>query len=265
MLTLAMIDDRSRSIKTQAVVLRRVEYGEADLVLTLFTPHHGKLNAIAKGVRRPTSKLAGHVELYHLSEMLLSRGRDLHIVSQVSLINPFLPLGQDLEHIGYASHFAELIDRFTLDNEENRAAFHMFVRALGWLCAEDTDLKLAARYFELKLLVVMGYTPSLFVCAMSGNTLTPRNHFYSATDGGVVSYDYGKDYGHMIPLPLPVFKILRHFSRHQWEEIRNLQISPHHHAILERVLQSTIAYLMERNLQSIDFLKRIATLQNDSK
>lgn len=264
-----MNNERSRSIKTPAVVLRRVEYSEADFVLTLLTPHYGKLGAMAKGVRRPTSKLSGHVELYSYSHMLLARGRNLHIVSQVELRNPFLELGIDLEHIGYASHFAELVDHFTIDNEETAAAFFLLLDGFGWLSEGNVDLRLAARYFELKLLEVMGYAPSLFVCAMSGEKLEARDHFYSAIDGGVIAYQLGKEYGHnhrhVIHLPLPTFKILRHFARRPWQDIRKLQVTAAHHAILERVLHDTITYVLERNLQSVSFLKRIANLHNDSK
>lgn len=260
-----MENERSRSIKTPTIVLRRLEYSEADFVLTLFTPYHGKLSAIAKGVRKPTSKLSGHVELYSYSKMLLAKGRNLHVVNQVDLLNPFLELGTDLQHIGYASHFVELIDHFTIDNEENLAAFHVLLTGLGWLTETDVDLQLAARYFELKLLEVMGYAPSLFVCAMSGRKLEAHDQFYSATDGGVITYELGKDYSGLIHLPLPAFKILRHLARHTWEDVRHLKISPTHHQIIERALHSTITYVLERNLQSVAFLRRVASLHNDSK
>jgi DNA repair protein RecO (recombination protein O) len=263
-----MNNDRSRTIKTQAIVLRRVEYSEADFILTLLTPHHGKISAIAKGVRRPTSKLSGHVELYHHLHMLLRQGRNLHIVSQVELRNPFLELGVDLEHIGYASHFAELIDRFTIDNEESTAAFYLLLAGLKWLTEPEVDLRLAARYFEIKLLEAMGYAPALFVCAMSGEQLAASDHFYSAADGGVIAYHLGKEYrqthrNSIFYLPLAVFKILRHFMRHEWPVIRQLQISAAHHATLEQVLHATIAYVLERNLQSIAFLKQVASLHTD--
>ena len=258
--------DRSRTLKTKAVVLRRVFYGEADVILTLLTPYYGKLSAIAKSARRPTAKLSGYVELYTLSDMVLAKGKkDMHIVSQVNLLNTFTSISHNLEHIGYASYFSELIDRFSVDEQDNRSAFDLLVSGWGWLCEPEIDVKLVARYFELRLLMIMGYAPSLFICALSGEKLEAKQHFYSVHDGGVVSYEHGQAYQHMIPLPLPVFKILRHFARHEWDNIRQLQIQAQHHRVLERVLHAQLSYLLERQLKSIDFLKRISSLNNGAE
>ncbi len=250
--------DRSRVFQTPAIVLRRSNLGEADYLLTVFTPSYGRLRVVAKGVRRPTARASGHVELYTRSDLMLSRGRDLHIVTQAVLQEPFLPLSTDLERIGYASHFAELIDRFSVDEQENRAAYKLLEAGLGWLCESELDLRLAARFYELRLLQVMGYAPSLFVCAISGRTLEAHNQFYSPADGGVVSPEHAHE--RMIPLPLDVFKILRHFSRNDWEHVKVLKVRSHQHRILERVLHITLAYLLEQRLQSIAFLRRLASL-----
>ena len=71
-----------RSYRTEAIVLRRTEFGEADRIVTFYTPEYGKLKAMAKGVRKPRSKLSGLVELFTHSTLLLSRGHNLDIVSQ---------------------------------------------------------------------------------------------------------------------------------------------------------------------------------------
>ncbi len=260
-----MTTERSRVFKTQAIVLRRSNYGEADRLLTLLTPGYGKLRAIAKGVRRPTSRASGHVELYTVVEMVLARGQNLHVVTQAELKEPFLLLTSGLQRIGYASHFAELIDRFSVDDQENRAAYELLVAGLGWLCEQDVDLDLAARFYELKLLDVMGYGPSLFRCAVSGEVLEAEDQFYSAADGGVVSAAFARHHEELIPLPLDVFKILRYFSRTGWENVRTLKVRPHHRRVLARVLHTTLAYLLEQRLQSIAFLRRLSFTHTDAE
>lgn len=256
------MSDRSRVYKTQAIILRHLNYGEADLILTLFTPLYGKIRAIAKGSRRPLSKTTGQVELYTLADLVLSRGRDLDIITQAELKEPFLPLRADLERIGYASHFVELIDRFSVDNQENRAAYSLLVSGLQWICEADIDLALAARFYEFKLLEVMGYAPSLVECTISGEKLEPRDHFFSPADGGVVSAHIGAAYSHMLPLSLDVFKILRHFSRSNWEQVKILKPQQRHYRSLERILHANLAYLLEQRLQSIAFLRRLASLHS---
>lgn len=259
------MSDRSRVFKTEAVILRRLDYGEADLILTLFTPRYGKLSAIAKGARKPLAKASGHLELFTVVDLVLSLGRELYIVSQAEQKQIFLALEDDLQLIGYASHFVELIDRFAVDEQENYAAYRLLVAGLGWLCEPKVDLRLVARFYELKLLEAMGYAPALFVCAVSGESLDARDHYYSIRDGGVVAAQHGVEDSHLIPLPLDVFKILRHFTRNDWEHVHVLNVRPQQHQILERVLHGTLTYLLEQRLQSIAFLRRVANLHSDAE
>jgi DNA repair protein RecO (recombination protein O) len=253
-----------RVFKTSAVILRRSDFGEADRLITLFTPEHGKLRAIAKGVRRPQARAAGHVELYTVADMVIAHGRDLKIISQAELVEPFLAIHDDLKRIGYASLFAELIDRFSVDEQENKNAYMLLVSGLSWLCEQDIDLALASRYYELRLLDVMGYTPSFFDCVISGDPLQPEDQFYSVTEGGVVSPPYSTGYENLIHLPLPVFKILRHFMRHNWQTVKQLHLTYEQHRLLERILHSTLIYLLEQRLQSVEFLRKISSLPDSS-
>jgi DNA repair protein RecO (recombination protein O) len=246
-----------RVLRTQAIILRRSDLGEADRLLTLFTPEYGKVRAVAKGVRRPTAKAAGHVELYSLVDMVLARGRDLFIVSQVELVEPYLLLHEHLHRIGYASLFAELVDRFAVDEQENQRAFDLLVTGLGWLCEEKVDLKLASRYFELRLLETMGYGLSLFKCAVGGEPLEPEDQHFSVASGGVVCSGHVAPYERYIPLPLPTFKALRHFTRASWKQICQLALNQEQHRTLETILHSTLIYLLEQRLQSADFLRKL--------
>ena len=105
---------------TDACILKRIDYGEADRILTLFTPAHGKLNAIAKGARRTTSRLAGHIELFTRTQLQLASGRDLAIITQGEVREPFPSLRTGLWHATSAYYLAELLDKFTEAHSEHR-------------------------------------------------------------------------------------------------------------------------------------------------
>ena len=252
-----------RTYKTSAIILRRSDLGEADRLLTFITPEYGKMRAVAKGVRKPTAKSAGHVELYTLVELVVTQGRDLHIITQAELIEPYLALQNDLKRIGYASLFAELIDRFTVDEMPHPEAFELLKQGLGWLCENGIDLKLASRYYELHLLGTMGYAPTLFDCAMGGEKLTAEDQFYSVLEGGVVCNDHAAGHINMTPLPLPVFKILRHMMRSSWDAVKILQVPPAYHHQIQRLLHHSLIYLLEKRLQSVDFLRRVSAQFDD--
>src|SRR5437016_3885105 len=104
--------NRVRLYASEAIVLRRMDYGEADRILTIMTPELGKLRVIAKGVRKVTSRKAGHVELFTRVKLLMARARTFDIVSQAETIEPYRPLREDLLRGSYAHYLSELIDVF---------------------------------------------------------------------------------------------------------------------------------------------------------
>ena len=171
--------------KTVAIVLRHRKLGEADKILTLFTANYGKLDAVAKGVRRPTSKLAGHVEPLTYSTFLLAQGRELDIVTQAETLEPLTPLREDLERLGRGLYAAELVDRFTPDRQESYPLFRLLLETLRRLATRD-DLDLALRYFEVQLLDELGYRPQLDRCVSCEAALEPTTNFWSAASGGVL-------------------------------------------------------------------------------
>lgn len=252
---------RGRVSKTRAIILRRSDLGEADRLVTLLTEDYGKIRAVAKGVRKPTAKSAGHVELYTLAEVMLSKGRDLYVITQAELLEPFLPLQGDLHRIGYASLFAELVDRFAVDEMEIPEAFELLVNGLYWLSEPQIDLRLVSRYYEMHILNSMGYAPTFFTCAIGGERLKAEDQFYSVIEGGMVCQEHAAGHVNMTPVPLPVFKVLRHMMRSEWETIKVLNIGPLIHHDLQRILHNTIIFLLEKRLQSVDFLRRVAELE----
>jgi len=113
--------------KTHAIVLKRINLGEADKILTLYTPNLGKLSAIAKGVRRPKSKMGGHLELLTHCSLMLARGQNLDIITQSETISSFLPLRDDLWRSSLALYAAELVAQFTAEHVENYPIYRLFL------------------------------------------------------------------------------------------------------------------------------------------
>lgn len=245
-----------RTFRTDAVILRRKDFGEADRLVTLLTPTHGKLRAIAKGARKPTARKTGHVELFALVDMLLSRGRELHIVSQAETKEPFLALREDLIRGTYANHLVELLDRFTAEQDTGRAEFDLLVSALGWLCT-DVDPRLVARFYEMALLGLAGFAPSLHNCAVGHEDLEPQDQFFSPVDGGVICPEHHAGLDRGMPLSLTALKTLRYMQTRPWDAIRSLTIKGPLHLELERTLLAYITFLLEQRLQSVEFLRKL--------
>jgi len=154
---------KPRTYQTGAIIIKKIKLGEADRILTLYTPHLGKIQAVAKGVRRPRSKLAGHLELLTHSLVSLARGRNLDTIIGSQTINSFLLLKSDLQLTSYALYATELVEQFTADHIENYPLFRLLLETLECLC-QAGNKELVLRYFELHLLNEVGYRPQLQQC-----------------------------------------------------------------------------------------------------
>ncbi|MDR7433726.1 MAG: DNA repair protein RecO [Armatimonadota bacterium] len=169
--------------RAEGIVLRRVALGEADRLVTLYTREHGKLYAVARGARKPTSRLGGRVEPYTHLRALLASGRSLDILTQVEVVEPFGALRTDLQRMAYAAYAVELVDKATATREPHAQLFHLLIDTLRGMCNGDPEV--AALRFSLRLLILQGYRPSLDRCVGCGRSLGPFPRF-STSLGGVL-------------------------------------------------------------------------------
>ena len=247
---------RARTLKTEAIVLRQQEFGEADRMLTLVTPMLGKLRVLAKGVRRATSRKAGHVELFVRADMLLSKGRDMHLVTQADTIAAHRPVRENLERSSYATYFAELLDRFTPEQESSPDLYQLFSSALGWL-SESAQPELTARYFEAQLLGLAGYQPELRRCVVRGCAITARAQYFDPLAGGVACPPCGSGRAGVLAISLGALKVLRHMESCPHSRLMDLRVSPGVARELELLLLRYITVALERSLKSVDFLNHV--------
>src|SRR5205085_6428773 len=103
----------AKTSRAEAVVLKAIDYGEADKILTLYTPSLGKVRAIAKGVRRVTSRMAGHLDLFAHATVLLIHGRNMEIVTEGRGLHTFARLRDDLAGLALACDAAAPTHLFT--------------------------------------------------------------------------------------------------------------------------------------------------------
>lgn len=247
---------RERLYRSEAIVLRRRDFGEADRLLTLFTPEYGKIRAIAKGARKPQSRKTGHVESFMRSNILFARGRNLDLITQAELVEAYRPLREDLVRVTYASHIVELLDRFTAENDAHPQLYQLLSEALGWL-AETKDLLLATRYYEMRLLSLVGFQPQLFHCVNCRTIIEPEDQFFSAELGGVLCPDCSRADGKKEPISLGALKMLRYLQTRAYSTVRLLRVRRPLHTELETIMHHYLQHHLERRLHSAGFLKRL--------
>jgi DNA repair protein RecO (recombination protein O) len=247
---------RERTFRIEAIVLRRSDFAEADRLLTLFSRDRGKLRAIAKGARRPQSRKTGHVELFMRTRFLIARGRNLDIVTQAEMVEAYPGLRSDLVRTAYASYAVELLDRFTVDEDKNPALYDLLTDALRWFATSD-KLLLAARFYELRLLNLVGYRPQLFQCLSCGEAISEQDQFFSAELGGLLCPQCPQADPRAVPISAGAVKVFRYLQTRSWSTVEVLRLRRGLHTELENVMHHYLTYLLERNLKSADFLQRL--------
>ncbi|MGC8460930.1 MAG: DNA repair protein RecO [Candidatus Dormibacteria bacterium] len=176
-------------VTDEAIVLRRVDYGEADRVLTLLTKDRGKLGALAKGARKPSSTLSTATDLFVHGRFQLVPGRgELEIVTHGEVIGIREP-GQPYDVLLGAGACAEVVDRLMVDRFPDPGAFLLVVSALDVLWSQARPPATAVVWCGLSLLVHLGYAPILDRCVRCHKELAPRTSWYVARLGGLVCAD----------------------------------------------------------------------------
>lgn len=173
-------------LKTEAVVLRSIRYGEADRILHLYTPRHGRLGAIAKGVRRARSRFGARLEPFFHVRMVLHEGRsDLHTVTSADTVEPHGHLRNHVATLDAAARACDAVGRLFESTEPHPEVFVLLRNELALLCAGPAHARAPnGLAFRLKLLLAAGILPQLASCAGCGEA--DELSGFSAAAGGVV-------------------------------------------------------------------------------
>lgn len=245
---------QERQYRTEAIVLKRSDFGEADRILTIYTPDHGKVRIVAKGVRRVTSRRAGHVELFVRSRCLFHKGRDLDILVQAESVETFRPLREDLRRTACAYFAAELLDGLTGEGEEQQGVYALLLDTLRRL-STGRDLWLALHYFELRLLSFAGYRPELFQCVRCREPLSPSGNRMDTSLGGLVCARCAQADAPLPQVSPQAFEVMRYLQTRPYDACAALPLSTQIRREVESLLESYDAYLLERQVKSASFLR----------
>jgi DNA repair protein RecO (recombination protein O) len=247
---------RIRSQRVEAIVLRHADWGEADRLLWLFTRQAGKLVAVAKGVRKPRSRKAGHLEPFTRVELLLAQGRDFPIVTQAEAIDAYLEIRADLVRVAYASYVIELADRFTYEEGENIALFRLLSETLARI-NKEMEPAFGVRYYEIRLVDLVGFRPQLFKCVNCEKEIQAEDQYFSFEKGGVLCPQCGQKESGARSISMPALKILRHFQRSNYSEAKRARLSQPIDDELENLMGNFLTYMLERGLNTPSFLHRV--------
>jgi len=253
-----------KNYKTEAIIIKKTKFKEADRILTLYTPHLGKIQAIAKGVRRPRSKMSGHLELLTHSLVPLVKGKNIDTIIGCQTLKSFLAIKSNLELLSYALYTIELVNRFTEDNIENYPLFKLLLETLNHI-DKGCNNELMLRYFELRLLSFVGYRPQLQPCVSCHSVLKDVSLSFSPKAGGILCHDCRNPQPLTYNISVDALKFLRILQDYDYHTVNNFIPKRQVFYEIEWILRNYIRYLLERDIKSISWLDTLRQQNRNKK
>jgi len=249
--------ERPRSFRVTALVLRHLDWGEADRLLTLYTRETGKLRVIGKGLRKIRSRKAGHLEPFTLVTAQLAQSSALPLVTQVETLDAHLLLRDSLSLTALAAYTVELLDRFTYEEEGGHPKLFDLLQATLTRLETLSDPWIALRYYEIHLLEEAGFRPQLTLCARCARLIQPEDQFFSSPYGGALCPSCGAAEPVSRKVSLNALRYLRHLQRSAFASVQTLSLPSEIHDEIEVLLHNHIAALLERELNTPRFLRKL--------
>ena len=257
--------NRERVRSTHALILRRRDLYDADRLLTVLTPGEGTLELLARGVRKTTSQKAGHLELFTHAALVIAQGRTWDVVGEVQTVESFRHLRQNLEAIAAASYLCELLDSFTRAGEDAHAIWDLallVLRLLDEAAVAPVPPPALLAWFTLRLLGLAGFQPQFFHCLGCGQPLAPGVNYLVLSEGGVLCARCGVQRSDGELLDVDTLKVLRFLQSRPWGAVAPVAVRPPVLRRVEQVLNRYVILVLERQLRSTLFLRRLATVRD---
>lgn len=242
--------------KTQGIVLRYTNLGEADKILTILSKSKGKIKAIAKGCRKPKSSLLSSSEVFTFSEFVLYHGTNMYHVTQAESRETFYNIRKDLLKLSYAAYFVELAESVSDEDIPCERLFMLLAKTLYYLSTGEIPVGTLSLAYQLKLMDISGYRPSLTRCVGCHKEKERYEHF-SIELGGVICaecYNVEKSAYKLSPGTFEIFKILLN------TEISRVNIVKMDNTIfneMDRIIKLFIENHLDKQFKSLEFLDEI--------
>ena len=243
---------------TKALVLRQVRYKEADRILTLFTSADGKITAKARGALRRSSKIAAGTQQLCYAEMTLFGNRGKWTVNEAVILEPFSALQTDLERFSLGCYFAECLEALSVEEQPDAELLQLGLNSLYALASGKYDPLLVKAAFELRLMCLAGYEPSVQACAVCGRE-TPDEPCLSMDNGCVFCRSCRTGaMGCSLPLCSDSLAALRYIVSAPAKQLFSFQLSGE---ALRRLGDAAERYLLahaERRFSTLEYWKSIS-------
>ncbi len=243
-----------RNYKTKGIVLKSMNLGEADRIITIYTEREGKVAAVAKGIRRTKSRFGARLEVFTDLNLIIHRGKSLDIITNANTIDPHLGIVSNLDKINYGYAMLELVIKTAPEGQTDARLYQLLAAALDYLNKTDIDSGAVLVTFNIKLLAITGFLPNLSVCVVCGDK-DKRTVKYSPADGGMVCGGCRASGREVFTVKEPVILLAHRLLYKHFVEVEAVPIEKRDVVELARLLRFHLAYHLNIKLKSEAFLE----------
>ncbi|MBO8158668.1 DNA repair protein RecO [Thermosyntropha sp.] len=233
---------------TRAVVVKSTDYRDADKLVTLFSEKEGKVKAIAKGVKKPGSSLRICVQPFAHSFLYLSRGGELDLITQGRIMDFYADIRENLGKTLYIAYVMELLDKSLLERVPMPFLYKDVLEVLEYIETRGLNF-IVIRYFEMRLLIELGYKPELDVCVNCGQKFPVMNMF-SLSGGGVLCEKCSEIIKPDFVLSGEALSLLKFLAKSNIRTLERLKASEGALNKIERILEKYLEYYIERKFNT---------------
>lgn len=243
-------------IKTKGVVIKEVNVGEADKILTIFSKNKGKISGSAKGARRPKSSLVAGTQLFCYSDMVLFKGKDMYSINSCDVIESFYEIRNDLVKLTYAAYINEIILDIVQEEQPSSKVLQLFLNSLYMLAKTDKAPEQIARVFEIRLISILGYAPWVRGCINCGNDEF-IDFSFSFRKCGYLCKQCVKEDNYALPLTEGAARAINFIVHSNIRSIFSFDVSENVLSELGRVSKRYLKERLDREYNKLDFLKTL--------
>ena len=247
---------------TPAIMLRRTDFGDYDLILTFFTLDFGKISLIAKSAKKSKKRFAGILELFSVLQVVAGsgRGKGLPVLQEATLVHPFSRIRADFRKTAYASYWAELINAWLEENEKQPLLFNLFQHVLGELDRGDTPEDVLTIIFQMRFLRLSGHRPNISVCSHCRTALESILQDKFALDlakGGVICEKCGPGSQGRLAVSKGTIKRLLWVEGGDMAKAARIRFTPESLKEGVEFLEAFVPYHLGKQPRSLKFLRQI--------
>lgn len=240
-------------MKVKGIVIKQVNINESDKILTILTEENGKIEAVAKGCRKPKSQLLASTQLFTVSNFVLYEGRNLSRISQSELLQSFHALRNDLTLLTYATYFAELANVVSLKQIPMRNLFILLCNALYYIVQEKSKVKFIKIAFQLKIANIAGIKPVLDYCACCNEKNQSLDRF-SIEAGGLVCIKCFENQRDSKKIGLGTVEVMKLIYYTKFAQLHTIQINYQILNQMDPIMDQFLETHLDEKFKSLQFI-----------